>query len=744
MAIHYLTTGLTAVLSAEAFFLAYRFADKKRRIFEKLCALIFAAVALLAYLTGGDAIASVFALLPIPGVKTAGTWGTLLLVSVTTASTLYLVLTAFFRKSCPSMCLLAAVPVLAFAADTVFLNDFVAASTGTELGAPTLRSALLCAEVGLGLGYALIAFAFSVKKIGRYRKQIGWALLGLLGALVCTLPNYTLQLLLNPSEHAFVVDELNYWHRVYIYPAAVIPVLLWFCLAGRKLETRRMVLLFYALAELWNFMSTQKFEMIAGLAHVGNWPLHLCNTALYVIPLCLTFRMKRLFYFTYFINVFGALMALTMPNYSTVGLNGTVLMASTLHFYRAHYQAFFMPLLIVASGIFERPRLKQFLWSMVAFFFYYVLMLVLNGWFTNYDAGVDYFFINSDFIADKLGTWAERTRDITVSFRVGELEFTYYPLYQSLFFLVYCLLALGMWFIYEVAYRSIEGWNDLARRKKKIRMDRLAEESAMPHHGGAPMNESCETLSLQGFSKRYGRSDVYAAKDIRLEVKGGEIFGFLGPNGAGKSTIIKSIVGIQPITEGKIFVCGYDVERQSVQAKRCIGFVPDHYALYEKLTAREYVNYIADLYRVPKKEREERMKFYTEIFELQKAVDEPISTYSHGMKQKVAIMAALIHDPKVWILDEPLTGLDPNSIFQVKECMKRHAAAGNVVFFSSHLIDVVERICDKIAIIRKGQIQCVRSVEDIERETTLEKFYMDVISSQEILPVPYRKKPSEE
>ncbi len=233
-------------------------------------------------------------------------------------------------------------------------------------------------------------------------------------------------------------------------------------------------------------------------------------------------------------------------------------------------------------------------------------------------------------------------------------------------------------------------------------------------------------------------------KDACLEVNGGEIFGFLGPNGAGKSTIIKSIVGIQTITDGAIEVCGYDVKTQSVQAKRQIGFVPDHYALYERLTAREYINYIADLYQVSKEDREERLNRFIELFEFQSAIDNPIKTYSHGMKQKVTIMSALIHNPKVWILDEPLTGLDPNSIFQVKECMKRHAAEGNIVFFSSHIIDVVERICDKIAIIRKGQIQCVRDVADIEeKEESLEAFYMSVINGREVEPIAVGKDISE-
>ena len=168
-------------------------------------------------------------------------------------------------------------------------------------------------------------------------------------------------------------------------------------------------------------------------------------------------------------------------------------------------------------------------------------------------------------------------------------------------------------------------------------------------------------------------------------------------------------------------------------AKKQIGFVPDHYALYERLTAREYINYIADLYNVSKEDRDERLNRYIKLFEFETAIDNPIKTYSHGMKQKVTIMSALIHNPKVWILDEPLTGLDPNSIFQVKECMKQHAAEGNIVFFSSHIIDVVERICNKIAIIKKGQIQCVRNLAEMEESgENLEQFYMEIINDTKV------------
>lgn len=175
-----------------------------------------------------------------------------------------------------------------------------------------------------------------------------------------------------------------------------------------------------------------------------------------------------------------------------------------------------------------------------------------------------------------------------------------------------------------------------------------------------------------------------------------------------------------------------------VEAKYNIGYVPDHYALYEKLTGREYINYIADIYDVSLEDRCERIEKYIKLFELENSIDNKIKTYSHGMKQKITIMAALVHEPKVWILDEPLTGLDPNSIFQVKECMKRHAEKGNIVFFSSHIIDIVEKLCKRIAIIKHGKIMCVKTIEEIENmvdddgtKMTLEKYYMKIIGNNE-------------
>lgn len=235
-------------------------------------------------------------------------------------------------------------------------------------------------------------------------------------------------------------------------------------------------------------------------------------------------------------------------------------------------------------------------------------------------------------------------------------------------------------------------------------------------------------LEIRNFSKRYNNSSVKAVDGLSLELKPGEVFGFLGPNGAGKSTTIKSIVGILPFSEGDILINGVSIKTDPLKAKMQMGYVPDNHAVFEKLTGREYVNHIANLYNVSLADRETRTGKYLRIFKLGKAFDAQIKSYSHGMKQKISVIAALVHAPKLWILDEPLTGLDPQSAYQLKLAMKRHAEEGNTVFFSSHILDVVENLCDRCCIIKGGKLQGVYDVKELKSAgESLEKLFIDVV-----------------
>lgn len=235
-------------------------------------------------------------------------------------------------------------------------------------------------------------------------------------------------------------------------------------------------------------------------------------------------------------------------------------------------------------------------------------------------------------------------------------------------------------------------------------------------------------IRLTHVSKTYAKSDVKAVDDINLEIKDGEIFGFLGPNGAGKSTTIKMITGILTPSEGTIEVDGINIADNPIAAKQQIGFVPDNHETYETLKGTEYLNFIGAMYGVTGETLATRVQHYADVFELTDALPNLISSYSHGMKQKLMVIAALIHQPKVWILDEPMTGLDPQSAFKLKQLMREHADNGNTVFFSSHVIDVVEKVCDRIAIINHGRIVAVDTLDSIRAnpDVSLEDIFLTV------------------
>ena len=211
-------------------------------------------------------------------------------------------------------------------------------------------------------------------------------------------------------------------------------------------------------------------------------------------------------------------------------------------------------------------------------------------------------------------------------------------------------------------------------------------------------------LKVEHLKKTYPKSDRVAVDDISFELRPGEIFGFLGQNGAGKSTTIKCLTGILPFDSGTITICGHDIVKEPIKAKMEMGYVPDNHSVYERLTGREYVNYVADLYKVPALVRTERIDRYAKLFKLENAIDRQIKSYSHGMKQKICIIAALIHEPKLWVLDEPMMGLDPQSTAEIISYMREHCAKGNTVFFSSHNLDLVKKLCDRAAIVNDGHL----------------------------------------
>ena len=230
-------------------------------------------------------------------------------------------------------------------------------------------------------------------------------------------------------------------------------------------------------------------------------------------------------------------------------------------------------------------------------------------------------------------------------------------------------------------------------------------------------------------TKVYGRSDRAALDHLNLKIGDGCVYGFLGPNGAGKTTAIRLLTGALRATDGQVLVNGIDVGKEPVRAKKLIGFVPDSQEMYDKLTGWEYLNFMADLYGVSREDRIQRANKYLETFEMAEAAGSRISSYSRGMKQKIASIGALIHNPPVWVLDEPMVGLDPRAAFLLKEEMTNRAKEGATVFFSTHVLEVAEKLCDRVGIINKGKLLTEGTPEELQQKTgdaSLEEVFLEM------------------
>ncbi|WP_163195318.1 ABC transporter ATP-binding protein [Clostridium thermarum] len=240
-------------------------------------------------------------------------------------------------------------------------------------------------------------------------------------------------------------------------------------------------------------------------------------------------------------------------------------------------------------------------------------------------------------------------------------------------------------------------------------------------------------IELSNLSKSYN-GKVKAVDNLNITINDGEIFGFLGPNGAGKTTTIKMITGIIDKDGGSIKINGIDNSERPLEAKKQFAYVPDSPDMFLRLKGIEYLNFMADIYEVPRENRKSKIEMLAERFEMINALGDQIQSYSHGMRQKIVIMGALIHEPKVWILDEPLTGLDPKSSYILKEMMREQADSGKTVFFSTHVLDVAEKVCDRVAIINKGKILFCGSIvemrEHFKSNESLEKMFLELTENE--------------
>ena len=231
-------------------------------------------------------------------------------------------------------------------------------------------------------------------------------------------------------------------------------------------------------------------------------------------------------------------------------------------------------------------------------------------------------------------------------------------------------------------------------------------------------------IEIKNVTKKYGEKK--AVDNVSFTVNDGDIFAFIGHNGAGKTTLIKSIIGIHDFDEGDILIDGISIKDKPVECKKLMAYVPDNPETYEHMKAIDYINFICDMYDTPTEIREENIKKYAKLFEIEDKLNDTIDSYSHGMKQKIVLISALAHDPKILIMDEPFVGLDPKAVFDIKEVLNEMAKVGKIVFYSTHILDVAEKLCSRVAIIKQGKLVKSGSMKEIKGDKSLEKVFMEL------------------
>lgn len=231
-------------------------------------------------------------------------------------------------------------------------------------------------------------------------------------------------------------------------------------------------------------------------------------------------------------------------------------------------------------------------------------------------------------------------------------------------------------------------------------------------------------LKIENLTKIYGSAK--AVDNLSIHIQAGEIYGFIGHNGAGKTTTLKSAVGILNFDEGEIYINGISIKENPVECKKLIAYIPDNPNLYDFMSGVQYLNFIADLFEVSEKDRNEKIQKYSDLFGLTESLAQPIAAYSHGMKQKLAIISALVHDPKLVIMDEPFVGLDPVAAHSVKKIMREICDNGGAIFFSTHVLEVAEKLCDKVAIIKEGKLIKTGTMKEVKGDKSLESVFLEL------------------
>ena len=577
----------------------------------------------------------------------------------------------------------------------MFSGQFLQLTSGvTDLQSVNVwMKVIVFVSLGLSLAIPLILFLLDRPKFDFKDKKFYISLLWILPMIAVTFPLQVFNLFFTVGDIKLTVFSIPQ----YVWIILIVLVLygLYELFNKKDQDTKYNAMIIISLGFVFQYMNYYTYDYWS----YSNLPLHLCNLGVFFIFFSLLFKNRKLFVFTHYVNTLGAAIAVLIP-LSTVVNN--ILSYPTMNFIYHHSLLVMLPVLTVLIGVEKRPTRKEFVKISPYFFVLFWVVIIISSCLNFYDVNVNYFYAINDSVAQYVPFLAP-LRDIKWTIGICVI----YPVYQMVICLGFIGLAYACGFLFDYIYK-IGDANALIR---KIKAEE-AEYKNRPVESRVKPKADCnvEIFKLQ---KTY-KNGFKALNGVSFNIKKGEIVGILGHNGAGKSTLIKCLTSVLDYEKGDIIVAGKDLKEDELYSKSVIGYVPDNHATYENLTGLEYINYVADMYGVSLEGREEKIAQYMKEFDLTAAASRQINAYSHGMKQKISLIAAIINEPKVLVLDEPIAGLDYQSAHNIKEFLKAYCKKGNSILFSSHIYDVVAEICDRVVLISGGKIVQESDIKDFK------------------------------
>jgi ABC-2 type transport system ATP-binding protein len=501
------------------------------------------------------------------------------------------------------------------------------------------------------------------------------------------------------------LKPISIYQVIMVFSIIILFVVLYILLIKKSKDEKYNAILLMSLALVLQYFKIYTYSDIK----LWNLPIHICNLGTLLIFISVVFKLRGLFLFTYYINVFGATVALMIPL-----INDDFLSFPTFNFMFEHALVLIIPILSVIIGVNERPKIKEISKIIPLFTGYYLFSIIIGSIFYIYDRNVNYFYVIKDTIANFV-VFLKPLRNIT--FNIGKAVF--YPVYYFVIYLGIIALMYIMNFIYLYVY-SLEDTRveirKVKEREENLLKKRKKEKFIKP--------KSDLILEVKALTKIYPNG-FKALSKVSLSLKKGDILWLLGHNGAGKSTLIKCITKIIEKTEGEVFIGGINIDSLSNETKLMTGYCSDDHCQYEKLTPIEYLDYILNIYQIEGDHKQIITK-YLELLNLIYVKDSVIETFSHGMKQKLSIIASIIHEPKLLVLDEPLSGLDIPTLKEIKGFLTNYALQGNSIIYSAHQYDVSDPLCNRVICLDKGKILSNFNVDTVEDLDHLKNEYIKI------------------